>query len=89
MLQTEPAQAGHRIAARGYGMSQSRRAMIECIFGWGKQHGTMRKSKHRGLVRVAGDFLLNHLIRLPRLPPHRRICPDGGNLQAGERSGRQ
>jgi hypothetical protein len=24
----------------GYGMSQSRRAMIECIFGWGKQHGT-------------------------------------------------
>ena len=23
----------------GYGMSQSRRAMIECIFGWGKQHG--------------------------------------------------
>jgi hypothetical protein len=25
----------------GYGMSQTRRAMIECIFGWGKQHGTM------------------------------------------------
>jgi hypothetical protein len=65
----------------GYGMSQSRRAMIECIFGWGKQHGTMRKSKHRGLVRVAGDFLLNHLIRLPRLPPHRRICPDGGTCR--------
>jgi transposase len=55
----------------GYGMSQSRRAMIECIFGWGKQHGTMRKTKHRGLARVAGDFLLNliayNLIRLPRL----------------------
>jgi len=31
----------------GYGMSQSRRAMIDCIFGWGKQHGTMRKTKHR------------------------------------------
>jgi hypothetical protein len=29
-------------------MSQSRRAMIECIFGYGKQHGTMRKTKHRG-----------------------------------------
>jgi hypothetical protein len=27
-----------------YGMPQSRRAMIECIFGWGKQHGTMRKT---------------------------------------------
>jgi transposase len=55
----------------GYGMSQSRRAMIECIFGWGKQHGTMRRTKHRGLARVAGDFLLNliayNLIRLPRL----------------------
>ena len=44
---------------RGYGMSQSRRAMIECIFGWGKQHGTMRKTKHRGIRRVAADFLLN------------------------------
>ncbi|TWA99019.1 hypothetical protein FBZ96_105699 [Bradyrhizobium stylosanthis] len=28
----------------GYGMLQSRRAMVECIFGWGKQHGTMRKT---------------------------------------------
>ena len=36
----------------GYGMSQSCRAMIECIFGWGKQHGTMRKTKHRGLASV-------------------------------------
>jgi len=56
---------------KGYGMSQSRRAMIECIFGWGKQHGTMRKIKHRGLARVAGDFLLNliayNLVRIPKL----------------------
>ena len=55
----------------GYAMSQSRRAMIECIFGWGKQHGTMRRTKHRGLARVAGDFLLNliayNLVRLPKL----------------------
>ena len=36
-----------------YGMPQSRRAMIECIFGWGKQHGTMRKTKHRVICRVA------------------------------------
>ena len=50
----------------GYGMSQSRRAMIECIFGWGKQHGTMRKTKHRGIRRVAADFMLN-LIRIPKL----------------------
>jgi transposase len=56
---------------QGYGMSQSRRAMIECIFGWGKQHGTMRKTKHRGIGRVAADFLLNliayNLIRIPNL----------------------
>lgn len=55
----------------GYGMSQTRRAMIECIFGWGKQHGTMRKTKHRGIGRVAADFLLNliayNLIRIPKI----------------------
>ncbi|MDB5532651.1 MAG: family transposase, partial [Hyphomicrobiales bacterium] len=55
----------------GYGMSQTRRAMIECIFGWGKQHGTMRKTKHRGICAVAADFMLNliayNLIRIPKL----------------------
>ena len=55
----------------GYALSQTRRAMIECIFGWGKQHGTMRKTKHRGIVGVATDFLLNliayNLIRIPKL----------------------
>jgi len=57
----------------GYGASQSRRAMIECIFGWGKLHGTMRKTRHRGIRRVAGDFLLNliayNLVRIPKLLP--------------------
>jgi len=55
----------------GYGMSQSCRAMTECIFGWGKQHGTMRKTKHRGIAAVAADFLLNfiayNLVRIPKL----------------------
>jgi transposase len=55
----------------GYSMSQSRRAMIECIFGWGKQHGTMRKTKLRGLANVAGNFILNliayNLVRIPKL----------------------
>jgi transposase len=55
----------------GYAKSQSRRAMIECIFGWGKQNGTLRKTKHRGIHRVAGDFLLNliayNLVRIPKL----------------------
>jgi hypothetical protein len=33
-------------------MAQSRRAMIECIFGWGKQHGAIRKTKHRVICRA-------------------------------------
>lgn len=45
--------------------------MIECLFGWGKQHGTMHKTKHRGLGGVAADFLLNligyNLVRIPKL----------------------
>ena len=55
----------------GYAMSQTRRKMIECIFGWGKQHGTLRRTKHRGLTRVGADFMLNliayNLIRIPKL----------------------
>ena len=62
---------GRTTRYEGYGMSQSRRAMIECMFGWGKQHGTMRKTKHRGIRRVAADFMLNliayNLIRIPKL----------------------
>src|SRR6266480_175717 len=62
---------GRTTRHHGYGMSQSCRAMIECIFGWGKQHGTMRKTKHRGLASVATDFMLNliayNLIRIPKL----------------------
>lgn len=55
----------------GYAMSQMRRKMIECIFGWGKQHGTLRRPRHRGLARVGADFMLNliayNLIRIPKL----------------------
>ena len=62
---------GRTTRHEGYRMSQSRRAMIECIFGYGKQHGTMRKTKHRGLARVAAGFLLNmiayNLVRIPKL----------------------
>jgi Transposase domain (DUF772)/Transposase DDE domain len=64
---------GRTTRHEGYGMSQSHRAMIECIFGWGKQHGTLRKTKHRGIGRVAADFLLNliayNLVRIPKLVP--------------------
>lgn len=57
----------------GYAISQSCRPMIECIFGWGKQHGTMRKTKLRGLANVATGFMLNliayNLVRIPKLIP--------------------
>jgi len=55
----------------GYQVSQVCRKMTECIFGWGKQHGTMRKTKHRGLANVTADFMLNliayNLVRIPKL----------------------
>jgi len=58
-------------AGEAYGISRKRRKIIECLFCWGKQHGTMRKTKHRGMAAVAGDFLINfiayHLIRIPQL----------------------
>ena len=62
---------GRTTRHEGYGMSQPCRAMTECIFGWGKQHGTIRKTKHRGIASVTADFLLNliayNLIRIPKL----------------------
>jgi transposase len=62
---------GRTTRHKGYTLSQSKRKMIECLFGWGKQHGTMRKTKHRGLAGVATDFLLNligyNLVRIPKL----------------------
>jgi hypothetical protein len=77
----------------GYGMSQSRRAMIECIFGWGKQHGTMRKTKHRGIAHVAADFLLNliayNLIRIPNCWQRRRACVTRPKSPANEPTGLQ
>jgi hypothetical protein len=61
--------------AKAYSLSQGKRKMIECVFGWGKQHGTMRKTKYRGLAGVAAGFLLNligdNLIRIPKLPVQR------------------
>jgi len=56
-------------ASDAYGMSQTRRKLIECVFGWGKQHGTLRKTKHRGLAQVAtcSSILSPNLIRIPKL----------------------
>jgi transposase len=55
----------------GYAISQVCRKASECIFGFGKQHGTLRKAKLRGLEKVASVFDINlvayNLARLPKL----------------------
>lgn len=55
----------------GYRISQVCRKASECIFGWGKQHGTPRKAKQRGEDKVEALFKLNligyNLVRLPKL----------------------
>ena len=60
-----------RTPATSLQISQTCRKMAECIFGWGKQHGTMRKTKHRGIAAVSADFMLNliayNLVRIPKL----------------------
>ena len=55
----------------GFQISQVCRKATECIFGWGKQHGTLRKAKQRGEDKVEALFTLNligyNLVRLPKL----------------------
>ena len=54
-----------------YGVSQRKRPLIEKVFGWMKQTGGMRKTKLRGLPKVAWQFLMTaaafNLWRLPKL----------------------
>ncbi|MGY4436186.1 hypothetical protein ACVWWO_008663 [Bradyrhizobium sp. F1.13.1] len=67
----DPQQRHRRANHAASGLRNVAIAPGECIFGWGKQHGTMRKTKHRGIARVTADFLLNliayNLIRIPKL----------------------
>lgn len=54
-----------------YAVSQSKRPLIEKAFGWMKQTGGMRKTKLRGLTKVAWQLLMTaaafNLWRLPKL----------------------
>jgi len=54
-----------------YAVSQSKRPLIEKAFGWMKQTGGIRKTKLRGLAKVAWQFLMTaaafNLWRLPKL----------------------
>jgi len=55
----------------GYAISQTCRKALECVFGFGKLHGTLRKAKLVGLDKVATVFDINlvayNLARLPKL----------------------
>jgi transposase len=54
-----------------YAISQSKRPMIEKVFGWMKQTGGMRKTKLRGLAKVTWQFVMTaaafNLWRLPKI----------------------
>ena len=69
-----------RTARQGaYQVSQRKRPLIEKAFGWMKQTGGLRKTKLRGLARVAWQFLMTaaafNLWRLPKLNAA-QLCPD-------------
>jgi transposase len=55
----------------GYTISQRKRPLIEKAFGWMKQTGGIRKTRFRGLLKVAWQFLMTaaafNLWRLPKL----------------------
>ena len=54
-----------------YRVSQQKRPLIEKVFGWMKQTGGMRKTKLRGLAKVAWQFIMTsaafNLWRLPKI----------------------
>ena len=58
-----------------YALSQGKRPLIEKAFAWMKQTGGMRKTKLRGLAKVAWQFVMTaaafNLWRLPKLNPAR------------------
>ncbi len=62
---------GRTTRHRGYAVSQTKRKVVEQIFGWMKTVGLMRKTRHRGLRRVGWMFLFtlaaHNLVRMRNL----------------------
>ena len=62
---------GRTTRQESYRVSHSKRPLIEKAFGWMKQTGGMRKTKLRGLGKVAWQFIITaaafNLWRLPKL----------------------
>jgi transposase len=58
----------------GYEVSQRKRKCVEQVFGWGKNVGPIRKSKHRGVKRVGWTFTFTQAAyNLVRMRP--LLCP--------------
>jgi transposase len=57
----------------GFGISQSKRKLVEKVFGWGKQQRPVKQIKLRGVARVDWMFRLvmaaHNVVRLVRLMP--------------------
>lgn len=64
---------GRTTRHEGYGISQQRRKRVEEIFGWLKTVGLLRKTRHKGLLRVGWMFAFAasayNLIRMRNLVP--------------------
>jgi hypothetical protein len=62
---------GRTTRHRSYEVSQKKRPLIEKAFGWMKQTGGIRKTKLRGLAKVAWQFVMTgaafNLWRLPKV----------------------
>jgi len=65
--------ARERMQSEGYALSQRVRKRIEEIFGWAKEIGGMRRSRHAGRRKVGQNALIvgaaYNLLRLARLAP--------------------
>jgi transposase len=64
---------GRTTRHESYAVSQRKRPLIEKVFGWMKQTGGIRKTKLRGLAKVAWQFIMTaaafNLWRLPKFLP--------------------
>lgn len=64
---------GRTIRHKGYEISQKKRKLVEEIFGWAKEIGSIRKLKHKGLKLTDWMFTLNiagyNLVRMIKLIP--------------------
>lgn len=62
---------GRTTRHHGYAASQTKRKLIEQIYGWGKTVGLMRKTRHRGTERVGWMFTFTaaayNLVRIRNL----------------------